>query len=75
MRIHGNRVRQAKIGSQGLSFHYLNGYDLSYERFLREKVVLGNRIDPSFFYALGNAEYVLPEGWNMIKPLDIIGFS
>src|SRR5262249_36666427 len=26
MRIHGNRVRQAKIGSQGLSFHYLNGY-------------------------------------------------
>src|SRR5215471_10779964 len=28
MRIHGNRVRQAKIGSQGLSFHYLNGYQL-----------------------------------------------
>src|SRR5262245_51323203 len=26
MRIHDNRVRQAKIGSQGLSFHYLNGY-------------------------------------------------
>ena len=26
MRIHGNRVRQVKIGSQGLSFHYLNGY-------------------------------------------------
>src|SRR5215470_12533480 len=26
MRLHGHRVRQAKIGSQGLSFHYLNGY-------------------------------------------------
>src|SRR6266571_3584036 len=26
MRIHGNRVRQAKMGSQGLNFHYLNGY-------------------------------------------------
>src|SRR5215510_2439908 len=30
MRIHGNRVRQAKIGSQGLSFHYLNGYGWVY---------------------------------------------
>src|SRR5713101_6718116 len=30
MRIHGNRVRQAKMESQGLSFHYLNGYQLSY---------------------------------------------
>src|SRR2546430_7006400 len=26
MRIHGHRVRQAKMESQGLSFHYLNGY-------------------------------------------------
>src|SRR5437667_5531819 len=26
MRIHGNRVRQAKMESQGLSFHYLNSY-------------------------------------------------
>src|SRR5713101_5730086 len=26
MRIDGNRVRQAKMESQGLSFHYLNGY-------------------------------------------------
>jgi hypothetical protein len=30
MRIHGNRVRQAKRGSQGLSFHYLNGYGERY---------------------------------------------
>jgi hypothetical protein len=30
MRIHGNRVRQAKMESQGLSFHYLNGYHPTY---------------------------------------------
>src|SRR5215216_3447626 len=35
MRIHGNRVRQAKRGSQGLSFHYLNGYNMAKTRLCR----------------------------------------
>jgi transposase-like protein len=38
MRIHGDRVRQAKMESQGLSFHYLNGY-----HFPKEIVLMGVR--------------------------------
>src|SRR5215470_9142827 len=53
MRLHGHRVRQAKIGSQGLSFHYLNGYVLvwRYDRFARSTPALVNALKE--FQSLG----------------------
>src|SRR4030095_10269506 len=53
MRIHGHRVRQAKIGSQGLSFHYLNGYPLHFTHIHRSSPVTELPLHWEFLKAKG----------------------
>src|SRR5262245_58663219 len=59
MRIHGNRVRQAKIGSQGLSFHYLNGYQRHIDTI--RAIAQHEHLSPTCLERLEKAERVVPK--------------